>query len=229
MRFKLYTRANDSSDDPVITIGGLIPRIVAEKDAEAIATARYMIEDHSDRTRIGSWEIVEINRDDVCIRNVFEEAMKHPLIRFRVDAKFSDVGVAYIEATSQKEAEKKADNLDGGEFLVDSLATTGDAEIISVVALDDPCCPEGKGECSDEPGHVTPSEGHCLNCCEDDCTDCRPNEHVASFDDGFCCCTLGTGGHCLVCHHDKANCGAYHDDEGQHVQATRDDQEEAKV
>ena len=34
------------------------------------------------------------------------------------------------------------------------------------------CCPEGTGECSDEPGHVTPSEGCCPNCCAEDCTDC---------------------------------------------------------
>ncbi len=24
--------------------------------------------------------------------------------------------------------------------------------------------------------------------------------HVASFDDGFCCCNVGTGGHCSTCH-----------------------------
>ena len=223
MRFKLYTQANDGSDDPVITIGNQIPRIVANSDAQAITTARYMVTRHSDRTRIGSWEIVEIDRDDMNIRDVFEEAMHLPFFRFRVDAKLSDIGVAYIEATSQEDARKQAENLDGDEFLINDY--TGECEIINVEAMDDPCCPEGTGECSDEPGHVTPSEGHCPNCCEDDCTDCRPNEHVASFDDGFCCCTLDTGGHCLVCHHDKANCGAYHDDEGQHVQATRNDQE----
>ncbi len=30
-------------------------------------------------------------------------------------------------------------------------------------------------------------------------------EHVASFDDGFCCCYVGTGGHCPTCHGEEAN------------------------
>lgn len=32
---------------------------------------------------------------------------------------------------------------------------------------------------------------------------CR--EHIASFDDGFCCCYVGTGGHCPTCHGEEAN------------------------
>lgn len=50
-----------------------------------------------------------------------------------------------------------------------------DAKDADVIARQDGyiCCPEGGGECSDEPGHVTPSRGHCSNCCADDCTDCE--------------------------------------------------------
>lgn len=92
-------------------------------------------------------------------------------MRYRVECRFGDVGVAYIEAEDRAEAWRKARELDGGEFLIDEKANMGNGEIISVVEL-----------------------------CPDDCTDCRPNEHVASFDDGFCCCTVGTGGHCPECH-----------------------------
>lgn len=28
----------------------------------------------------------------------------------------------------------------------------------------------------------------------------RIRPHVTSFDDGFCCCYVGTGGHCPTCH-----------------------------
>ncbi len=75
MRYTLHTQAKNGTCDPVITIGGLLPRIVADRDAEAIATARSMIEGHADRLRIDSLEIVEINREDVAIRDVFAEAM----------------------------------------------------------------------------------------------------------------------------------------------------------
>ena len=37
------------------------------------------------------------------------------------------------------------------------------------------CC--STGSCTDEPGHVPPSDGCCPNCCVDGCTDCaRPEE-----------------------------------------------------
>ncbi len=57
------------------------------------------------------------------------------MIRFRVEARFSDVGVAYVEAASQAEAEAMANELDGGEFLIDGMGNAGDAEIISVIEL----------------------------------------------------------------------------------------------
>jgi len=39
------------------------------------------------------------------------------------------------------------------------------------VQLTEPqCCVAG--ECTEEPGHVTPSDGHCPNCCPENCTDC---------------------------------------------------------
>ncbi len=57
-------------------------------------------------------------------------------MRYRIECRFGDVGVAYIEAASQEEAEHKAQELDGGEFLIDERANMGNGEIISVVELD---------------------------------------------------------------------------------------------
>ena len=56
------------------------------------------------------------------------------MIRFRVEARFADVGVAYVEAASQAEAEAKANELNGGEFLISDRDPHG--EIISVVELE---------------------------------------------------------------------------------------------
>ena len=75
-------------------------------------------------------------------------------MRYRIECRFVDIGVAYIEAASQTEAGSKADELGVGEFLIDDKANMADGEIISVVALVDTCCPEGTSGCSDEPGHA---------------------------------------------------------------------------
>lgn len=47
------------------------------------------------------------------------------------------------------------------------------------------CCPEGAGECSVEPGHLTPSEGHCPNCCPPDCSDCYEVYKVTAYQARF--------------------------------------------
>ena len=59
------------------------------------------------------------------------------VMRYRIECRFVDVGVAYIEAASQAEADSKAQELDGGEFLIDERANMGNGEIISIVELDD--------------------------------------------------------------------------------------------
>lgn len=58
---------------------------------------------------------------------------------------------------------------------VDRVADRVDAAVERY--RDSECCPEGTGECSDEPGHVTPSEGCCPNCCPPDCTDCGVKDY----------------------------------------------------
>ena len=49
-----------------------------------------------------------------------------------VTALFKDTGIAYIEATSQAQAEEKARGLDGGAFEVGDSYTDGTMEILNV-------------------------------------------------------------------------------------------------
>lgn len=78
MKYKLYTHPNDGSDDPVIVDGDLLPRIEADTDVAAISRARAMISETPDHEqRISSWELTEIDADDVSVRDVYEETVDH--------------------------------------------------------------------------------------------------------------------------------------------------------
>lgn len=77
MRYKLYAHPCDDSDDPVIADDDLLPRIEADSDNAAIALARERVEDHTDHKRIGSWELTELDAQDVNIRDVYSESVYH--------------------------------------------------------------------------------------------------------------------------------------------------------